>query len=87
MEGTYSWMVLNAFRAAQQVAQVRGVEVGAARGEGALEARQMADQERLQLQQERQQSLSQLQHQEQQVCHRVFFRATCGQTPRAELPQ
>lgn len=39
----------------------------AARGEGALEARQVAEQQRMQLQQERQQRLHHLQDQEQQV--------------------
>ena len=52
----------------QQVQQVREVEVGAARGEGLLEARQVAERERLQLQDERQERLRQVQDQEQQVC-------------------
>lgn len=50
-----------------QVGQVREIEVRAARGEGALEARQVAEQQRMQLQQERQERVQHLQHQEQQV--------------------
>ena len=50
-----------------QVAQVREVEVRAARGEGAQEARQVAEQQRVQLQHERQERMHQLQDQAQQV--------------------
>ena len=46
---------------------VREVEVKAARMEGLEEARQVADQQRLQLQQEQEERLQQLQTQEQQV--------------------
>lgn len=49
------------------MAQVREVEVRAARGEGTHEARQVAEQQRIQLQHERQERLRQLQDQEQQV--------------------
>lgn len=54
-------------RCVQQVGQVREVEVRAARGEGANEARQVADEERTQLQHEHQERLQQLQAQEQLV--------------------
>ena len=46
---------------------MREVEVRAARGEGALEAHHVAEQQRMQLQQERQEHLHHLQDQEQQV--------------------
>ena len=51
-----------------QVGRVRDVEVRAAREEGALQAHQVAEQHRTQLQQEKQERLQQLQQQEQQVC-------------------
>ena len=47
----------------------------AARGEGALEARQVADQERMQLQQENQERLHHMQGQEQQVCQNLPSKA------------
>ena len=50
-----------------QVGQVREVEVRAARGEGALDAHHVAEQQRMQLQQEGQERLQHLRDQEQQV--------------------
>ena len=52
---------------AWQVRQVREVEVRAARGEGALDAHHVAEQRRMQLQQEGQERLQHLRDQEQQV--------------------
>ena len=57
----------DAMRCVHQVGQVREVEVRAARGEGANEARQVADQERTQLQHEHQERLQQFRAQEQLV--------------------